>query len=131
MDTYQKCCTALILGQLYKPASSHYATAVTVECDRCQKSNLTECWGYGDDFDICLECVAAVKKEVAKKYAATKKPVVVSDDFNDDDEKLSFMMQRQFRPKPPAVLATEPRNYNKIALKMRARFYNRSSDDKR
>lgn len=42
-------------GTFYYPAWKHYGKHVTVICDRCNKSNLKSCLGYGN-YDLCLSC---------------------------------------------------------------------------
>jgi len=44
-------------GVYYFPAWKHYGNQnLTVNCDRCNKSNLQACIGHGD-IDLCLSCV--------------------------------------------------------------------------
>lgn len=48
------------LGKFYYPATSHYGTqSTTVVCDRCQRTNLVSCIGYGE-MDLCLPCAHQV-----------------------------------------------------------------------
>lgn len=50
-------------GTYFYPAYEHYGRKTNVGCDRCKKSNLTECIGYGDKLDLCLSCVTAINRQ--------------------------------------------------------------------
>lgn len=43
-------------GKYYYPAWKHYGRLVTVVCDRCGKSGLKSCIGFGQQ-DLCMICV--------------------------------------------------------------------------
>lgn len=44
-------------GNYFFPAWKHYGNKnLAVNCDRCNKSNLQACIGYGE-IDLCLNCV--------------------------------------------------------------------------
>lgn len=44
-------------GIYFFPAWKHYGNQnLTINCDRCNKSNLQACIGHGD-IDLCLSCV--------------------------------------------------------------------------
>ena len=42
-------------GKYYKPAWLHYGRKTVVFCDRCNRVNISECFGY-KNFDLCLPC---------------------------------------------------------------------------
>lgn len=43
-------------GSYYYPAWKHYGRVTTVVCDRCNKSGLKACIGFGQS-DLCMICV--------------------------------------------------------------------------
>lgn len=52
---------AIERGTFYYPAWKHYgSTKANVVCDRCSKNNLVSCIGYGNNLDLCLNCVQAI-----------------------------------------------------------------------
>lgn len=58
-------------GKYYNPASEHYKDKYpegncVIQCDKCGKSPLTSCIGYGS-VDVCLTC--------AEKPSAPPQPV--------------------------------------------------------
>ena len=50
----------VIHGKFFFPAWKHYGNPSTdVRCDRCFKTNLVCCIGYGDK-DLCLDCTEII-----------------------------------------------------------------------
>jgi len=57
-------------GKLYSPAQLHYEDKFTVTCDKCQRDNIDESFGFGK-YDLCLECKKSIDYAVhfsAEKY---------------------------------------------------------------
>ncbi len=52
----------LDFGKYYYPAWKHYGRPVSVACDRCGKSNLRACVGYGQQ-DLCMICVEDLTRD--------------------------------------------------------------------
>uniref|UniRef100_A0A6C0C8N4 Uncharacterized protein n=1 Tax=viral metagenome TaxID=1070528 RepID=A0A6C0C8N4_9ZZZZ len=78
-------------GSYFYPAHEHYGRKTSVRCDRCGKTNIVECIGYGDKLDLCLDCVTTINKSrIPKKI--------------NDVEPLTFMMQTQFSREEPLTL---------------------------
>lgn len=50
-------------GTFYFPAYKHYGVKASVRCDRCQRSNLNSCIGYGSK-DLCLNCAEIVSNSI-------------------------------------------------------------------
>ena len=48
-------------GTFYQPANLHYSGSGSVNCDKCQRTNLKSCIGY-QNYDLCLECITQVEK---------------------------------------------------------------------
>lgn len=58
LNKYNQLRCAIENGKFYYPAWKHYRSIESnVVCDRCDKTNLISCIGYGDNFDLCLNCV--------------------------------------------------------------------------
>jgi hypothetical protein len=52
----------LDFGKYYYPAWKHYGRSVTVACDRCAKSGLHACIGFGQQ-DLCMICVEELTRD--------------------------------------------------------------------
>ncbi len=52
-------------GIYYYPAWKHYGRVTTVVCDRCSKSGLKTCIGFGQS-DLCMICVEELTRNTHK-----------------------------------------------------------------
>ena len=52
-------------GVYYFPADKHYYSGTIVQCDKCLKSNLRACIGYGN-LDLCLNCTDQVESRMSR-----------------------------------------------------------------
>ncbi len=80
-------------GQYYKPAYTHYGNDVNqiVECDRCFKSKLPECFGQGL-YDLCLKCKDEIQSFVDQDA------LKINDDYS-HNYMAPMMEQAQFYTK--------------------------------
>jgi len=90
-------------GKYYYPAGLHYDNNGTnVVCDRCQRTYLKCCVGYGNA-DLCMNCVQIL--------VDTINPYVP----REDEDMMTFMEQDMFRCTPSG----QPRNiYTNMAQDM-------------
>src|SRR5665648_688938 len=70
--TDQKMISVYQNGTFFNPASSHYVSTgnSNVVCDRCHKSELKSCIGYGE-LDICLSCARDIESSVTRFGSGT------------------------------------------------------------
>lgn len=70
--TDQKLISVYQNGTFFNPASSHYVStgSSNVVCDRCRKSELVSCIGYGE-LDICLSCASDIESSVRRSVDVT------------------------------------------------------------
>ncbi len=61
-------------GTYYNPAYKHYGYKTNVVCDRCSRSNLSQCIGL-DNADLCLKCVEILSGTHDNKPATLPNPV--------------------------------------------------------
>lgn len=85
-------------GQYSNPAWKRYSNTgeTNIICDRCRKTNLKICIGYGK-IDLCLNCVTEMQK-LEERDNFTPKPIM------SDSPPLTFMMQDQFRSSMPVPM---------------------------
>lgn len=83
-------------GVYYNPSGRHYGqNSTNVVCDRCKKTGLDACMGYGGSLDLCIPCFGITyniytnKKKEARQHLLEDKPVLVT-----------MMMQSQLRNVP-------------------------------
>jgi len=92
-------------GKLYVPAYTHYGTdKVSVQCDRCCRKNLSECFGY-DVTDLCVSCKNTVCASLETK--TIEKP-----------ELVTFMMQGLFTSSEDSSDENGPRIETKMMQSM-------------
>jgi hypothetical protein len=62
----------LMNGIFYCPANKHYPHIpnTPVNCDRCKKTNVSVCVGYGN-FDLCMKCVEEVAAMIQLQQVPT------------------------------------------------------------
>jgi hypothetical protein len=70
--TDQKLISVYQNGTFFNPASSHYVSSgvSNVVCDRCRKSELKSCIGYGE-LDLCLSCAVDIESSLVKSASET------------------------------------------------------------
>ena len=66
-------------GTYFFPAWKHYGRTANVVCDRCYKSNLSACIGYGEQ-DLCLTCADQMTCSVNISTSVTRTCGCVSRD---------------------------------------------------
>lgn len=82
-------------GTYFSPANKHYGGNGTVVCDRCAKTNLKICIGYGSD-DMCLECVSVVSNKMQCLSVDSDKTQFVAPPPQMDDVRVT-MIQSMYR----------------------------------
>ncbi|ARF11264.1 hypothetical protein Klosneuvirus_1_121 [Klosneuvirus KNV1] len=87
----------ILYGTYYKPAYFHYKDKnVKVNCDRCHKNDLKECYGLAE-YDLYISCI----KECLN---------IIIDEHNEKYKReLTFMEQTIFNPYT-RVIDTFPRD---------------------
>jgi len=143
-------------GTYFYPAYQHYGRVTNVRCDRCIKSGLRECIGYGDNLDLCLDCVKTINNQRADNiempiYAVTlmmqqqfipKKEeqiftLMMQNQFvsDEDNEPCTFMEQEQFQPAqnmtrnqiaPPKMVCTTMMMQNQFKTTLESPFKNQT-----
>lgn len=93
-QTFVNICTK---GKYYYPANEHYNNEGIVNCDRCRKTNLTDCFGY-EDKDLCMQCHAIINISIGRDEDEGMCTLMEQEIFNneDSDETLTFMEQEFF-----------------------------------
>jgi len=89
-------------GQYYFPASNHYQRATTVNCDRCQRSQIPACIGWRE-FDLCLGCAQIiVERSLMRVQVSPQINPLFSPRFDPQAEIRTRMQISSAYPKPPS-----------------------------
>ena len=83
-------------GQYYFPASNHYQRATTVNCDRCQRSQIPACIGWRE-YDLCLGCAQIIVERSMMRVQVSPQ---VSPRFDSQTEMRTRMQMSSAYPKP-------------------------------
>jgi len=104
--TDQKMISVYQNGTFFNPASSHYvSTGVSnVVCDRCHKSELKSCIGYGE-LDLCLSCAVDIESSTREQsrsetiaYHPENSPVMTTMMMSSNLRMTTNMQTSQVRP---------------------------------